>query len=267
MELKVIELDSFEWSASRRPVDPANVARLAASIREVGLQTPLTVRLRPEGLDTRVILVAGRHRLEALRTLGEQFADCQVIADDDDLAELWEIDENFARAELTDAQRADHHVRREAILVRRGEAAKPGKGGDRRSTASSAIGSYSKKAAGDLGFSERTVRQDLARGKKIAPAVLAAVSGTALDKGVVLDELARTPVAQQPARLDEIRAQRDAHKVNREHNRVIALTEAEQFAAWLMARIDVNDLPTIIAWLDGTKPRDVIAALRREAQP
>jgi hypothetical protein len=32
-----------------------------------------------------------------------------------------------------------------------------------------------------------------------------------------------------------------------------------------MARTDLNELPTIISWLEGTKPRDVIAALRREA--
>jgi hypothetical protein len=41
--------------------------------------------------------------------------------------------------------------------------------------------------------------------------------------------------------------------------------EAEQFAEWLLARTDLNELPTIISWLQGTKPNDVIAALRREA--
>lgn len=86
-----------------------------------------------------------------------------------------------------DAQRADHHVRREEILKRKGLVSK-GRGGDQ--TAKSAVRSYATKAAADLGVSERAVRLDLARGKKIAPAILAEVSGTALDKGVVLDELA-----------------------------------------------------------------------------
>lgn len=42
--------------------------------------------------------------------------------------------------------------------------------------------------------------------------------------------------------------------------------EAEQFAQWLSVRIDgPAEQNAVIAWLEGTKPRDVIAALRREA--
>ncbi|MFY9291719.1 MAG: hypothetical protein WAP03_13625 [Methylorubrum rhodinum] len=140
-----------------------------------------------------------------------------------------------------------------------------GAGKPSKSDKLSELRGYSAKASEALGVDERTVRRDLARGKKIAPEVLAEVAGTDLDKGVVLDELARTPAAQQPARLDEIRARREAHKLNAEHNRVIALTDAEQFAAWIMARTDLNELSVVISWLEGTKPRDVIAALRREA--
>lgn len=105
-----------------------------------------------------------------------------------------------ARAELSDAQRADHHARREAILVRRGEVSTVGSNQHSRALADSAKAqSYAKQAAGSLGVSERTVRQDLARGKKITPDVLADVTGTDLDKGVVLDELARTVPADQRA--------------------------------------------------------------------
>ena len=82
---------------------------------------------------------------------------------------LWEIDENFARAEPTDAQRADHHVRREAILVRRGEV----HGGKGRPEKSANLAVYSERAAAELGVSKRTVERDLARGKNIDPDVLA----------------------------------------------------------------------------------------------
>jgi len=75
---------------------------------------------------------------------------------------------SHARAELTDAQRADHHVRREAILIRMGEVATGGKGGDRRSTDKLSVG-YATRTAADLGVDERTVRRDLRRGKNIAP--------------------------------------------------------------------------------------------------
>lgn len=266
-------LDGIEMGQRMRPLNAEHVARLAASIREIGLQTPITVMFVPEGDDTRVILVAGLHRLEALRTLGEEATDAFVIDDDQDAADLWEIDENFARAELTDAQRADHHVRREAILIRRGSVAAPGQGGDRRSSEKSSLGSYAAQASETLGVSKRTVEKDLARGKNIAPDVLADVSGTALDRGVVLDELARAPKEEQRAKLAEItlrrqeaeRARKEAEHVNRHTDRVIALTEAEQFAEWLMARTDLQELPSIISWLEGTKPKDVIAALRRRA--
>jgi hypothetical protein len=72
--------------------------------------------------------------------------------------------------------------------VRRGEVAVPGKGRDRRSSDNLAVGpSYATQAAETLGVNRRTVERDLARGKKIAPDILAHVTDSALDKGVVLD--------------------------------------------------------------------------------
>jgi hypothetical protein len=41
--------------------------------------------------------------------------------------------------------------------------------------------------------------------------------------------------------------------------------EGLQFANWLHERTDLAELPTIISWLEGTKAKDVIAALRRQA--
>lgn len=207
MKTEWIALAEIEIGERRRPIDHAHVQRLAVSIGEVGLQTPITVMARKDDDGWRSILVAGLHRLEALRLRGDEGAECFVLADDETAAELWEIDENFARAELTDAQRADHHARREAILIRRGEVSS-GRGGDQTDKLS--VRSYAKKTAADLGVDERTIRRDLARGKKIDPDVLAEVAGTDLDKGVVLDELASTPRSDQSAKLIEIAARRSA---------------------------------------------------------
>ncbi len=109
-----------------------------------------------------------------------------------------EIDENLARSELTEAQRAQAHARREEIMVSLGLVSKLGdnqhtRGSDNLSNPPS----YARQAAGSLGVDERTVRRDLARGKKIDPEILAEVQGTEHDKGVVLDELARTPQVDQ----------------------------------------------------------------------
>lgn len=188
-----------------RAVSEAKVAALKASIAEIGLRTPVTVSATADGADWSYRLVAGAHRLEALRQLGEEFADCFVMEGDDDDAALWEIDENFARAELTDAQRADHHVRREEIMIRK-KLVSDGRGGDQ--SEKSSLRSYAKQASETLGVSKRTVEKDLARGKKIDADVLAEVSGTNLDKGVVLDELASTPKPDQRAKLAEISERR-----------------------------------------------------------
>ena len=269
MQTEWIAIESIETASGRRPVDQAHVKRLAASIKEIGLQTPLTVMARKDVDGWRSILVAGAHRLAALRLNGEEGAECFVLSDDQDTADLWEIDENFARSELTDAQRADHHVRREEILVRKGLVSSPGKGGNRQ------VGdrSYSANASAATGQSKRAVERDLARGKNIAPEIRAEVTGTALDKGVVLDELARTPQADQRAKLAEItlrrqeaeRVRKDAEAVNKDTDRVVQMTDAERFAEWLLARTDLAELPTILSWIDGTKPKDVSAALRRLA--
>lgn len=271
MDTERLLLEDIETGDRLRSVNPAKVAALKSSISELGLRTPITVSAVRDGADWRFRLVAGAHRLEALRQLGEDMADCFVMDGDADDAALWEIDENFARAELTDAQRAEHHVRREEILKRKGLVSK-GRGGDQ--SEKSSLRSYATQASETLGVTKRTVEKDLARGKKIVPDVLSEVAGTDLDKGVVLDELARTPAEEQRAKLAEItlrrqeaeRVKKDAEAANRATDRVIAMTEAERFAEWIMNRTDLGELPVIIGWLTAAKSADIAAALRRIAQ-
>jgi hypothetical protein len=51
---------------------------------------------------------------------------------------------------------------------------------------------FASETAAITGQSKRTINQKIARAEKIEPAVLEEVKGTDLDKGVVLDQLART---------------------------------------------------------------------------
>jgi len=83
------------------------VADLAASITAQGLLQPIVVSVveRRE----RYRLIAGRHRLEAIRQLGRDAIDARIVSDiDAAAAELMEIDENLIRAELSPAERALH---------------------------------------------------------------------------------------------------------------------------------------------------------------
>jgi ParB-like nuclease domain len=88
-----------------RSLDKEKVERIAASIKEIGLQNPISVR-RPHDREYR--LVAGLHRLEAMRLLGENMILAGVMTCDDTDARLWEISENLDRAELTPDERRAH---------------------------------------------------------------------------------------------------------------------------------------------------------------
>jgi hypothetical protein len=43
-----------------------------------------------------------------------------------------------------------------------------------------------------------------------------------------------------------------------------ALIAAEQYAKWLREHFTAEEMLTILYWIEGTKPKDVIAALRRK---
>jgi ParB-like chromosome segregation protein Spo0J len=98
----------------RRPVNPKVVERLKESITKIGLMTPITVKIVDNYMDPvegeiekASVLVAGRHRLEAVRALGHKEIDC-FVWEDETSARMWELAENLHRAELTVQQRAEH---------------------------------------------------------------------------------------------------------------------------------------------------------------
>lgn len=261
MKTERLLLVGIETGERLRAVDPAKVSGLKSSIAEIGLRTPITVSASRDGDEWHFRLVAGAHRLEALRQLGEEYTDCFVMEGDPDDAALWEIDENFARSELTDAQRADHHVRREEILKRKGLVT--AHGGARKQNDKLSSCSYADQAAASLGVDKRTVQRDLARGKKIEADVLAEVAGTDLDKGVVLDELARTPRENQAAKVAEIRDRQDSEKLNRYADKAVARSNAEEAAEIIHANLDLGQVDALAARLSAVSMKDFLAALSK----
>lgn len=96
----------------RRPLNEDAVASLMASIKEIGLQHPVTVREvdfwhddEQGDQDGAYVLVAGAHRLEACKRLGMFHIDAAVEQWDEDTARMWEISENLHRAELSALER------------------------------------------------------------------------------------------------------------------------------------------------------------------
>jgi ParB/RepB/Spo0J family partition protein len=102
MSLRTIDVVTLP---GRRVVKDEAVAVLAESIREIGLQMPVTVRPDPDSSD--YFLVAGAHRLAACKAAGLERIDAVVAEWDEMEARLWEISENLHRAELSAVERAE----------------------------------------------------------------------------------------------------------------------------------------------------------------
>lgn len=254
-----------------RSVNSDKVSALRSSMELVGLLNPITVGRTTGVRDGRAVdvypLIGGLHRLEAAKVLGWDEIEATITDLTGPAAVIAECDENLCGTNLTPAERALFTKRRKAAY----EALHPETvhGGDRKSSRKVCDlnqDRFTSDTAAKTGRSERSIQQDAERGAKVGDDLLAEVAGTDLDKGVVLDRLAKapSPVAEFAA-IKREREAAEARKRNREADKAVALTEAQEFSEWLMARIDMSELPTLVSWLASTKPKDVIAALKRSA--
>ena len=116
MEIQTIEVDQVQVGDRLRSLDTAKIDALAESMAAIGLQQPISVWApNSETLD----LVAGLHRLEAARKLGWEDIDCIFVHMDKIDRQLWEIDENLMRADLSPAEMAQHLKRRKELWEER----------------------------------------------------------------------------------------------------------------------------------------------------
>ena len=217
MQTQRIELGLLRASAQPRPLQTADVDKLAASIREVGLIQPVTVRsvsAMHNGLVQRVFqIVAGHHRVAAARALGWTEIDAIVVQAEGHLeAELIEIDENLVRSELSVAQRAHYSKRRKEIWealhpepspdyslesydaedeTEVGKVCPPQFAGQLGGARPQTKG-FAAATAEVTGESKRAINLNVARAEAIGDDLLR-LTGTSLDKGVELDALAKLP--------------------------------------------------------------------------
>lgn len=200
-DLQRIPLEAIAVRDRLRAVDPDHVAHIAASIAQIGQQTP--IHLAPPGADGLYLLLAGAHRLEALRTLGQATA-LALIVDADELDErLIEIDENLMRRELSELDRAVFLAERKAIYERRHPETKNGARGSRQGRNHSGnkmifqdhlahgVPAFHRDAAKKLGLAASQIRKLLARAR-IEPDLRALLASSRwAEHGPTLDALAR----------------------------------------------------------------------------
>lgn len=209
-----VRVEYIDLEPGRRVPSPEAVERLARSMAEIGLRTPITVRYfedRPSvsGSDDSFVLVAGAHRLAAAKKLGWEEIECFMAnGASDEEAELWEIDENLCRAELSEAEEAAAIFRRKELYELMHPETKVGAGtGGRAGKTKNDFAKLAKSnqpadrftadTAAKTGKTERTIQRAAKRGKEIGAEVLNKIAGTSLDKGVELDALAALPLEKR----------------------------------------------------------------------
>lgn len=200
-----IPIELIDVTGRLRRVDPAHVEGLKHSIEAGGLSTPVVVT-PIEG--ERFRLVAGAHRLAAVKLIGTSDTILARIARGDDLQlRLMEIDENLVRHELRPWDRAVFLARRKEIYDTLHPEAKRGAKGrqviEKGQTANFAVWakSFSKDTAERVGLSDRSVRLAVSIVSKIAPSLHEVIAGLPLaDNQAELEALAK----QGPERQAEV---------------------------------------------------------------
>lgn len=237
-----------------RGLNPDAVARLAESIKRIGLQTPISVRYDDASGD--VVLVAGLHRLEAMRALGEETIPAVYTVGTADDARMWEIAENLHRADLSVLERAEHVD--EWLKLAEQVSFQPGTKLGRPEGGMS-------KAAREIGVN----KTDAHRAKKIA-ALPDDVKDAARDAGLDDNGAALLRAAAEPSAAAQLAAMKrevelaEARKANAETDKLIKERRVEAVKEWLARRLDVTEMHDLGEMLTGLCD-PVSRALMREA--
>ena len=189
----MIKISEIKVSPDRREADPESVQSLAKSIAVLGLLNPITIDQNHE-------LVAGLHRLEAVKSLGWQEIRCNVCDFDGLRKELAEIDENLIRRTLDYMEECTQLARRKVIYETLHPETRQGqRNGQTSKTAQRAVlemKSFSEDAAEKLGLHERTVRKKVQIGRDLTPEAKEIVRENGIPAVKAL-KLSRLPAEQQ----------------------------------------------------------------------
>jgi ParB family transcriptional regulator, chromosome partitioning protein len=98
-----ISVKAIHVVGKRRPLNEQKVRAFCASIKEIGLQMPITAHR----VKNKLVLDVGAHRLEAVKRLGWKSIPCVVVPNDKNVNRIWQLSENFYRADLSALERAE----------------------------------------------------------------------------------------------------------------------------------------------------------------
>lgn len=198
-------ISDIHFGERLRPIDPAYVEALAASMSERGQISPIMIRRTPaknKGA-TPFTLVAGGYRTTAAKLLGWSELDAIIVVADALEAQLLEISENLYRNELNPLDRAIFVMKhRELWEEKHGKinpnGGRPAKQGHDGPVVFAAGRELSARVCEQLGFADRTYKRVSSIGQNLHPALRQAVRGTtAENEQSTLLKLAKLPVDDQ----------------------------------------------------------------------
>jgi ParB family chromosome partitioning protein len=192
-----LPVDDIGMENRLRPVSDAGVAALVASIKELGvMKDPIHVRKKKNG---KVVLLAGGHRLTAAKQLEWDTIKVTCWECDDNFAELMEIDDNLAGAELTALDTAVFLARRKRVFeAMHPEMAQGGfRGNQHTGNLVTDIVSFTTATAEKFGLSDRHVRRLVAAGDALGGQDINLLRSA--PKAVGLNDLMELAKIQQPS--------------------------------------------------------------------
>ncbi len=212
MTVARVLIADIEIGQRLRSYDGEKVAALMESVQELGLRTPISL-VRQDTDSFR--LVAGLHRLEACRRLGWEHIDALFV---DTLGEIdqqmWEIDENLVRAELSEGERSEHLLRRKQLFETKREQERVA--GKRDGIKPQHETGFATDTAERTGLTKRHINRSIRRAERIAGDVREAIRlSPSFRKAVELDALADLSHEDQRRAVhlvarDEVRSFREA---------------------------------------------------------
>lgn len=199
VEAKSISIKDIFVGPRLREIEDDYATALAASISEVGLQTPISVRATPASKGGKFTLVAGGTRLRACTMLGLEEIDAIIVKADTKTALLLEISENLFRNELSVIDRAVFvQAYRQLWEEKHGKIDKGRNLVPKGQVGPSKIESFSEHVAERLGVSERSAKRIDHLARHLHPDLKSALRGTVVaDNQQQLTKLAKLDPALQ----------------------------------------------------------------------
>ena len=219
-----------------RAVDNARVKSLADSMDTIGLQQPITVWAEQDG---DIFLIAGAHRVEAAKLLKWEWIDAVFMNTDKIDRQLWEIDENLIRADLTLTETAEHMSRRKTLWEQRSKS-------ERTSPTLTGRGNkgFASDTADKTGISKRTINEAISRAENIPEDIRDLICGTDLDTGVYLDSLKKLDPDEQRKRVQaDLAAPKTKPKIDPDEKQLEKLK-----SDWTRASSEVRR--RFVAWVE-----------------